>query len=114
MRPRVFVVNEPLRLDRDTGQMQRVIDLRPAEEHGMVVHLLPAGQLPDNNDWLFDRLNEELIEKEFSRDDYLLPVGNQTAIMMAAILVSRRTKGRFNILRWNRTLRKYTAHKIEG
>ena len=112
MKPRVFVVNEPLRRDPATGQMGRMMDLHSAEEYGQIVHLLPAGPVPSDMEWLFDQIVNEMEEQQFGFNDYLLPVGDQAAIMMAAIEAARRTNGRFHSLRWNGHLRRYFVNDI--
>ena len=101
-RPRVFVVNEPLRRDRETGEYAgRVMNFAPAAEFGDVVHLLPAGPPGLDPEGVLRTIAARLDAAAPTERDYLLPVGNQSAIVLAVAEFSRRLGGRFRWLHWN-------------
>jgi hypothetical protein len=103
--PRVFVVNEPLKLDESRGEWVRYINLRPARDHGELVFLLPAGQLPEDPQPTVDALIEGL--KSITCDDYLLLIGDPRAIAWAAAIAADRTDGVLRLLQWQRDQKRY-------
>jgi hypothetical protein len=114
--PRVFVVNEPLRRDRDTGLETKAINLAPARQFGELVFLLPAGQIPFDPAPTIRQLTEGL--QDMTSDDYLLPVGDMRAIAWACAIASVRCGGSLRILHWSSraytpiTARLWTAHPM--
>ena len=99
-RPRVFVVNEPAK--KDGG---RTMDLSPACEHGELVFLSPAGDLPMDLAPTAERMARLLAT--FTADDLLLPVGHPMLIAMAGALASRASGGRLRMLLWRGGLGRY-------
>lgn len=102
---KVYVVNEPLRYDEDRGEHVRHLNLRPAREHGELVFLLPAGQLPEDPQALVDAV--ELGLAAITVHDYVLLVGDPRAIAVAAAVAARNTGGHLRLLQWQRGLGRY-------
>jgi hypothetical protein len=105
--PRVFVVNEPLKHNKDSDRSERMINLEPAQEYGTLVHLLPAGRLSEATHPMVLALREQL--SDFSDNDYLLPVGDPVAICLAAAFAAAANEGRVKYLRWRRGPRCYAV-----
>lgn len=103
--PRVYVVNEPLRLDKDRGRMVRFIDISSAGEHGQLVHLLPPGELVGEPEEIVGTLREKLAG--FRPCDYLLLIGDPCAIAWAAAIAADSALGELNLLRWIRKNERY-------
>lgn len=102
--PRVFVVNEPLKFEDGQGWV-RHLNLRPARDHGELVFLLAAGQLPDDPRPSIDALRRGLAD--ITPEDYLLLIGDPRAIAWAAAIAADLTDGRLRLLHWQRDQRRY-------
>lgn len=108
---RVFVVNEPLRWSPEDNDWVKAINLRPARAFGELVHLLPAGQLPDNPAAVVSALQKGL--SGFTAHDCLLLTGDPRAIAWAAAIAAKRTGGKLNLLHWQRDLRSYDLIEVD-
>lgn len=93
MNARVFVVNEP---SKDDGS--RTMDISPASDHGELVFLCPAGNPPLDLRPMVDQMKNLL--KDFSSEDFLLPVGHPMLIAVAGALAARASGGRIKMLLW--------------
>lgn len=103
----VYAVQEPCSYDKATQRWLPRINIYNASEFGEVVTLIPP-----------DQVNAAMVTKptlhklrralrDFSDDDYILPVGDVTLVGMAIAVALRENRSRANILRWNRNERKY-------
>lgn len=114
---KVYVVQEPLRKNRDTGTLEPFIDFTPASAYGEIELLLdrsaPLALTPAP---MIHQLKKRLAE--FSDEDYLVLVGD-TAVIAAAVMVAsvvhgkNKTIGVVNVLKWNRQTRQYIKIKLE-
>ena len=82
-------------------------DFQPAERFGELSFVL------DSRDSVF-RLDDTLLKLSqrlsgFTKDDYLLPIGNPVLIRIATALVSDMTGGRFHMLQWLGREREYLS-----
>lgn len=105
MRNRIFVVNEPLQRAPNGDGWMRKINLEPAREHGELVFLLPAGQLPSDPAPTVDALKRGLAG--LCRNDALLLVGDMRAIAWAVAIASSHTGGLLRLLVWDGARRRY-------
>lgn len=104
-RNRVFVVNEPLKRNHN-GDWGKMMNLGPAHEHGDLVFLLPAGQLPADPTPSVKALQQGL--EDFNVADVLLLIGDMRAIAWAVAIASAKTGGLIRILEWQHDLRRYS------
>lgn len=104
--PRVFVVNEPLRRNPDTGDWERTMNLRRAKDFGDLIFLLPAGQLPEDSSTIVASIQDTL--SSLTPEDHLLLVGDMRAIA-AACAVSAQRVGHVRCLIWLREQRRYES-----
>lgn len=111
MRPRVFVVNEPLRINPSTGQPERIISLASAKDHGELIFLLPPGPLPDDPRPTIIALHNGL--SDFTSDDFLLLVGDPRAIAWAAAIAADKTGGPLKLLHWQRNQHRYDPVAVD-
>lgn len=108
MRPRVFVIHEPLRRDRVTGEMYPMHDLTPAAEFGDIRVVLPSANRPPlDPEASLPTLREAMAD--FSSDDYLVMVGDMNLVCWAAALAARSTDGAIRLLRWDGRGERYVA-----
>jgi hypothetical protein len=108
---KVYVVNEPLKYDEDRGEHVRHLNLRPARDHGELVFLLPAGQLPEDPRAVADAVERGL--SGMTSEDFLLLVGDPRAIAIAGAVASRVCGGRFRLLHWQRDQRRYDPVDVD-
>ena len=104
---RVFVVNEPLKRDPDTGAFGRAINLDPAKEHGELVFMLPPGKLPRDPQAVISDLQAAFELEDFTVNDYLVLVGDLRAIAWASAIAAQRTGGWLSVLQWDGQRRRY-------
>lgn len=108
---RVFGVQRPTYYDRAKKGWVNKYDLGPAKEFGSLSFMLPPGNIFQK------RLDEaiELMEKalaDFTKDDYLLMLGDPVAIAIAAMITSRNTGGEVRALKFDRHSGKYVEYNI--
>lgn len=101
--PRVYVVQEVLTYK--SGMAQPQYDLRPAALYGELEILLPCSRLPLATHSTIATLERKL--RDFSDNDYLLPVGDPIAIAMAASVAAKMNHGKVQMLKWDRDNRAY-------
>lgn len=101
----VYVVNKPLRFDRDAGHLVDAVDLSSAGDFGEVVHLLPDGELRDGPAGIVRTLRRGLAA--FGPSDLLLLCGDPRAMAWAAAIAADATDGDLRLLHWVRSERCY-------
>lgn len=108
--PRVYVINEPLRRNHDTGELERTIDLSPATAFGELSFLLHSGQLPQDPSPTVEVLRRKLAD--YTANDFLLPVGHPAMIGWATALAARASGGEVKMLCWYPPMRRYLVTKV--
>jgi len=111
MKGTVYIVQEPVRRNRDSGQLEPVFDLTPAAVYGDLKVLLPPGNVMLSTAPMVAKLRHEL--RNFNDEDYLLLTGDPNAIGTAASIASRNNRGRFQSLKWDKRARQYIAMQID-
>ena len=109
--PKVFVVQEPVKRNPGTGVTERLMDLTPAARYGELETMLPSISLPLGAENWVPKLRSAL--SAFSDDDYLLPVGDMSAIAASAAIAAQHNNGRFKVLKWDRGARAYAVQQID-
>jgi hypothetical protein len=109
-KPRVFFVQKSYR--RVGADWELTVDPQPAMAYGDVRYLLDHADVDDLSlREVFAKLADGL--KDFSKDDYLVLVGNATAMMMAGIIACDLTGGCVQIVQWERTTTKYVEFTLD-
>lgn len=106
----VYVTQDVLVRDFD-GAMKRKFDLSSAEKYGELRILVPAGQSLVSSVPVVRQLND--LMRDFSRDDYLLPLGDPAIMAAAAGVATLKTAGRFAVLKWDRRSGAYLAVPLD-
>lgn len=106
---RVFITHEPHRIEN--GEMKRQFDLTPAAAYGKLEVLIPAGVSLISSVPTVRLMRDRLAN--FTDDDYLLPVGDPSAMMVAGAIAADVNGGRFKVLRWDRKAHTYIPVQID-
>jgi hypothetical protein len=111
MMSKVYVVQEPLRKDRETGLVVPKIDLAYAEPFGEIVIVL---------DWSDTRKLSatELVWKvrhilaDYKPEDYVLMVGSPTAMWLVGAIAAEKADGYVKTLEWDNVHRRYNVFTV--
>lgn len=110
--PTVYQVQNGGRRDKETGAFIPY-DVTPAMRYGDVTTLLPeSGPDPALAPApMIQHLKHKL--KDFTTDDYLLPMGSPAALCAASIIAQRNAAGPINILIWDRKEQGYYVSRMD-
>ena len=103
----VYIPQDPRKRDAKSGQWITAFDLSPAKKFGDLKVLLPHGSLPIDIEPMSQNLKESL--KDFSDDDYMLAIGNPTAMVLSAIIASQNNDGKLKMLYWDSKIKDYIS-----
>ena len=107
--PAVYVTQEKAR--KVDGQWVSEFDLTPAVEYGQVEILMPPGHSFFSPVPVIRALREML--KDFSDDVYLLPIGDPSIMVAAAMIAGEKTGGRIKLLKWDRFQQAYIPVQLD-
>ena len=107
---KVFVVQEPLRKSPHTGQLITSFNLTPARIYGELEVLLEHRQIALTPGPMIHTLKRKL--QHFSDDDYLLCVGDPSAIAAAAMVAAHMNRGTVTMLKWDKPTKSYIKTTI--
>ena len=105
MTNKVYIVQEVMRRDKETGQLVPALDLSDAARYGALEILLQPGRVALSTAPMMSRLRSAL--RDFCDDDYLLPTGDTAAIAAASVVAGSMNRGRVKVLSWDRVSRQY-------
>jgi len=108
----VYAVQEPRTFDHATKKWKPRVNIRAAEAFGEVVTLIPhdhvhAALVTQPTLYKLRRLL-----RDYSDDDYILPVGDVTLVAMATAVAMRENRGKARLLRWSRERREYDVVEV--
>ena len=106
---KVYITQEKGR--KIDGQWVREFDLTPALKFGDIEVLLPPSQSFFATVPVVRVLKEKL--KNFSDDDYLLPIGDPSIMIAAGMVASHINHGKVKILKWDRIMGDYIAVQFD-
>ena len=107
---KVFIIQEPTKVD-GRGVTQPVMDFRKVLEYGEPVVCLPSGRVSLTPGPTIDALRESL--KGYTDDDYIVSVGDPSAIFIAAMVLGDLNRGCCNLLKWDKIAKKYIKVSID-
>jgi hypothetical protein len=105
---RVFVVHNQYK-KTDDGFLVPKYDLNIALEWGNLTCLLSPSASPFHPERIVPELQHKL--KDFTKNDYLLLVGNPVLIGMATAIAARASGGEVQMLQWNGRDQRYIPVK---
>lgn len=98
--PKVYVVQEQMRFDRDSRQMvPRFPSISRATMYGELVYLLSPTAAPFSSESIVKELHFKL--KGFTENDHLLLVGNPCLIGWVVSIAAQYNEGRVSLLQWS-------------
>ena len=106
---KVFVPNEPIRYVN--GEPQTVFDLTPASKYGELEVLSTGSNQSLSPSPLVKHFRHKL--KDFDDDDYIIAIGDPSAIAICCALAARMNRGKFRLLKWNRTTDSYITVPVD-
>lgn len=100
---KVFVVQEPLMRQPQTGDIVRKMDLTPAKEFGDLVFLVDWSSLKNGLDTsqLYWDIRNEMQNNQFDEKDFILLIGHPIA-MGLAFRVASEMSNKVQLLDWDR------------
>lgn len=107
---KVYVVCEPTH--RIGDNLVKTMDLSPALQYGELEILLPNSQSLYSPVPTVRALREKL--KDFSDEDYILPVGDPVLISTVAMVAGEINNGQVTFLKWDKPTRKYLAITVDS
>jgi len=107
----VYVVQNPMYKDRETGRLVKKYDLAPAAEHGNLVYLLDQDVNPFRG---LERPTRELRNglQNFAPGDSVLLIGNPILIGLTAVIASEYCD-QIIFLQWSGKSQKYVAVDVD-
>ena len=111
MRSKCFIIQEPMRYDNESGNMIPVMDFREVLKYGDPVVCLPPVRVSFSPAPLVDMLRDKL--KDYNDDDYIVSVGDPSAIFVAAMVLSELNRGKCNLLKWDKQSKSYIKVSID-
>lgn len=107
---KVFCVTEPVTY-RD-GVPEPLFDITPAMQYGEIEILSKHSTNMMASVPMIRHFREKL--KDFSDEDYILPVGDPVTIAAVAAVASDINNGYFKILKWDKRQKKYLVIEIDS
>jgi hypothetical protein len=107
--PKCYIIQEPMR--REGNVLAPVMDFRKVLEYGDPVVCLPHGRVSLAPGPTVSALKYQL--RNFTDDDYMVSVGDPSAIFIAAMVVSEINNGRCKLLKWDRDAKRYIEVQVD-
>ena len=106
---KVFCVTEPITYKN--GSPEQLFDISPASEYGEIEILTKHNHSMLISVPMVRGLREKL--RDFSDDDYILPVGDPVTIGAVCAIAADMNGGYYKILKWDKRMRKYLPIEIQ-
>lgn len=107
---RVFAPQQPSRFDTSTRLWIPTMNMQPAAKYGELVVLLPPNANRLHTVPLLEALKTGM--SDFTKDDWLVAVGDPSLIAAAACIAIRKTGGVLRLLKWDRLTSDYIAAEM--
>ncbi len=103
--PTIYVPQEPTKRDPISGQRSPLYDLSPALKFGSLKVLLPHGIMLLNTTPIVETLKRDMAD--FCDEDYVMCIGDPSAIAAAVMVASSINEGRVKLLKYSREEKLY-------
>lgn len=109
MGSKVYCVTEPVTYK--DGAVAPMFDITPALQFGDIDIVTKHNQSMFLSSLMVTHIRNKL--KDFSDDDYILPVGDPTVIGTVCAIAADINEGRYKILKWDKKQRKYLPITVD-
>jgi hypothetical protein len=109
--PIVYAIQNPLRRNWKTKELEPSCDFTPAAEYGEVKFLLGSNISPFNPTVVVRELAAGL--RSFTDRDFLLLVGNPILIGLATAIAADYCDGPMNLLQWSGSENRYLKVQVD-
>lgn len=106
----VYIVQQPRRRNRETGEFEPLFDMTPARAYGELVVLLSSTTHQLVGEVLCKELRHKL--RDFGEDDFILGAGDPMGIGAATMIAAEMNRGRCKFLRWDRRTGQYITFQL--
>lgn len=107
----VYVVQEPAPERRRTAGVRPPIDLTDAKRYGQLYYCLEWSETQDlTAEQIGERMTTALAL--YTEQDYVLLIGNPTAMTIAALIAALKANGIVQLLMWDRDNRCYKKERV--
>ena len=103
--PKVFILQEPLRRNKVSGELESVMDFEAVEEWGTPVICMPAGDIARAPYPAKEQLKECF--RNFRDGDFVVGVGDTALIFLAGMVIADMNRGVCKFLRYDKNKRRY-------
>lgn len=97
-----------------SGVFERKYDLSPAESFGKIIPLTTTRNSMLNPRPVVDQVRDIMEENDFGPDDYILPMGDASVVLLVGAIAADMNNGLFTVLSWDKRARKYNPITIEA
>lgn len=108
---KVYIIQQPMRRNSRSGEWEPSMNLNPAAAYGDIEVLLNHQEAALTPQPMIQKLKRLL--NNFCDDDFLVAVGDPTAIAAAAMVASWFNNGRVKMLRWDKRSKNYIKINLE-
>jgi hypothetical protein len=91
--------------------MVAVMDFRKVLEYGDPIVLLPPGRVSLTPGPTVDALKQTL--KDFTDEDYIVSVGDPSAMFIAAMVIGQINRNRCQLLKWDKDSKRYIKVAVD-
>lgn len=105
----VFIPQEPMKRDFETGEFRAMYDLTPARNFGDLETLFPSGPIPLDTDFVIEVMMQKL--RNYTDNDYIMCIGDPTLISIATVCAAKINNFKVSLLRYSKKERFYIPTK---
>lgn len=102
---KVYVPQLPSRFDAASRLWVPTVNMKPAEEYGEIIIMLPPNANRLHTAPLVAALRDQM--RDFTVEDYIVAVGDPSLIAAAAVIAAGHSSGTLRVLKWDRLASKY-------
>ena len=102
---KVYAPQQPSRFDTSLRLWVPTMNMEPAKKYGELVVMLPPNANRLHTEPLCEALRERM--DNFTKDDYLIAIGDPSIIAASACIAARKTGGLLRLLKWDRLTSDY-------
>lgn len=110
--PIVYVPQETMRLNRQTGEMESKFDLTPAAAFGTLKVVVNSPNTSLMTHHAVKHIRSQL--RDYTDRDYILGTGSPATMMMVAMVAATINDGRVKLLQWDQRAKNYIVLEVDA